>query len=698
MKDNANTKAIPVQGIVRNRTKIGVEDGQAEDLINLRFVDGSWRTSGDGRLVHTMSGTQYTQLYIHTNVYRHLLGVNPSDNKLYWFANIADDGVTFTELSTPVAITSVSGDLWITQTGHLITIIDESKFTYAVFITSNNEYRTMSADTNGKQNDRNIYPFSQVHVNVMTDDTDEYAYSEKDEDQVVLRDSSDINYNDSSACIKNRTEAERLAARQIWHAQMLKTFEKATEDNRITGAIMVLVAPKLYDGSYAFASNPIFINPREKYSMDGTRATIHNGNILDTTHTEDYPIIGNPLSPTISHYKILDKSKYVESGTTNTISNTSKLPVYTAGVSCRHVYYDETQTSPGNFRIYSNPLETVVRGYDLVLSLGDISHLLENKDIFTGLGVFITRQVHPFDMSSDGYKDGSIYYTWGYGGTNPEGSHVWDLVAEVTYFPKRKTAPEFINELTHSPFFLLRDYNINELGNLQNNSIKVDLTATEHKYVLKNIEQQYRLDIEAFERKTYFPKVTYQYNDRLHIADYKATQFFGFPIDLFHLHNHIVEIQEDSWYPSSTYKVLPNLADGDDNSLQYPHSMELITYYSGLVSDNAPYFIVKTYIETSSGEQIVSRCIKAYNPSPAENGRADFIEDLNPLLTYPDARAKKMEIYYVYNYTSVGSGEVYVKWKQFDLKPHSYLNIAYYIDPDLKPIKLSDFDNYTRET
>jgi hypothetical protein len=34
------------------------------------------------------------------------------------------------------------------------------------------------------------------------------------------------------------------------------------------------------------------------------------------------------------------------------------------------------------------------------------------------------------------------------------------------------------------------------------------------------------------------------------------------------------------------------------------------------------------------------------------------------------------------------------KKKTFELKPHPYLNLAYYISPDLKPIKLADFENF----
>ena len=82
--DSESVKAIELNGIVHNATKIGVQDGDCEDLVNLRFKDGSWRASGNGKHVFSMqyqsdvantNGLTYTQLYIHTNVYRHILGV-----------------------------------------------------------------------------------------------------------------------------------------------------------------------------------------------------------------------------------------------------------------------------------------------------------------------------------------------------------------------------------------------------------------------------------------------------------------------------------------------------------------------------------------------------------------------------------------------------------------------------------------------
>ena len=166
---NEQVKAIELKGIVHNSTKINTQDGQCEDIINLRFKDGSWRTSGDG---YPMKGSiVYEQLFVHTNIYRHLLGVK--DGKLYWFANISTDGVSFSVLEdeydepAPVLICSVTGDIFITQTGHLLTIINSEKnYVYALFNAMNGTYKVLNVDENGSVYDRKLYPFGEVHFNL----------------------------------------------------------------------------------------------------------------------------------------------------------------------------------------------------------------------------------------------------------------------------------------------------------------------------------------------------------------------------------------------------------------------------------------------------------------------------------------------------------------------------------------------------
>ena len=79
---------------------------------------------------------------------------------------------------------------------------------------------------------------------------------------------------------------------------------------------------------------------------------------------------------------------------------------------------------------------------------------------------------------------------------------------------------------------------------MSNTSVEVDLSAPEYKGLLANIEQQPTLDEEAFDRKDVSPKTAYQYNAKLHIANYKSNQFHGYPIDSFQFSNHSVKVEK----------------------------------------------------------------------------------------------------------------------------------------------------------
>lgn len=78
----------------------------------------------------------------------------------------------------------------------------------------------------------------------------------------------------------------------------------------------------------------------------------------------------------------------------------------------------------------------------------------------------------------------------------------------------------------------------------------------------------------------------------------------------------------------------------------------------------------------------------------AQGGETNFLEDLDPLLTFPDYRAKKMDIYLTVpaGVYAQGDSKYMLRHKEFELKPHPYLNLAYYMEPNLRPIKWSDFE------
>lgn len=711
---DGNVSSIDIQGIVRNRTKIGVEDGQAEDLINLRFVNGSWRASGDGRLIDFTMGREYSQLYIHTNIYRHLLGVY--DGTLYWFANIAEDGVTFTPLDTPVALTTVQGDIWITQRGHLLTVIDDSDdFEHLVYKTGEYKYIEVYMDVNGKPADRSLCPFGQIHFNLYEPtlleeknsfkmgftngtyrkfETDHFVKLMMDDVDLQHLDTSIERYLSSIGVISDLTPSEAFMEYYPQRVlSYLKTVQnEADKKNIFTRPFMVVCALKLYDGSYVFASLPVILIPRETPTYDREHFTLNYAvaKIENPSDAADFDAEGLDENGRKKYTKTDSESfEYVPNTSYN--GATGDRPngrdsyfldnVIGVGRSIHgYIGTDIVPAFSNGFSSSSNNDRYQAAGSDIVVSISTLSKI--DNTIFTHIAIFVTRQAEIYNFIDEGklvnkYRSDDSVIISGY----------------YSYQPERKTAHEIIDELTKSPFYLLHEQ---KLETAEDGVLHITPTMI-GKGVLANIVQQNRLTTEAFARTTYLPKVSYMYNGRLHIANYKSYPFFGYPIDIFHLHNHSVKVQADSWFKG----VLPNLTGNNDDYLQYVKAQKAITNYADLVTAEAPYFLVKVYIDSLQGEQVVCRYIPAYNPSPAENGRADFIEDLNPLLTYPDARAKKMEIYYVNSYTTgsilPGMDGVYVKWQDFQLKPHPYLNMAYYIDPDLKPIKLADFKNL-RET
>lgn len=664
---DGNVTAIELKGITRNRTKIGVEDGQAEDLINLRFVDGSWRTSGNGRQIQNFTmGQTYSQLYIHTNGYRHLLGVY--NGTLYWFADIATDGVTFTALNEPVPLTTVYGDIWITQTGHLLTVIDEhDDFEHLIFKTGTEEYSVIKVDVNGQPSDRSLFPFGQAHFNYMTDESSNYKHTVTDSSQYVVNDASDIHHQNSPACVPKTDEATTKAAAQIWHAQMLQAFNKALEANQFTAPFLAIVAVKLYDGSYAYASQPALIIPRQKIFYDTYEyGNIHNAIEYDPLESPYYetlfPVHGVGADGLLHDIYYEDTLPFVT-------RKNYLYPVYTSGASSVTISFAATYLG-------KNFMQSVVRGADLLLSIEDIQTILTNRDVFTGIGIFITAQSYQYRMAADQYKNGVVYFA------SLNHSSDGTVSSWVSYKPPIRRMDERVYDLMHSPFYLLRDYNASELEELQS-GVKVDLSGVEYKYVLKNLTAQKTLSYEAMVRNTYLPKVSYMYNNRLHIANYLAYSFFGYPIDFFQLHNHSLKVQDGLWYKG----VLRNLEDNHDEDFQYETTEN---DFISSIPEGLEYFAyIQVVIETTTaGEQKVVRYIAPYDHSTAVNGRADFIESLNPLLTYPDSRAKKMKI--VLYKGTYGNRLVYQK--EFDLKPHPYLNLAYHIDPDLAPIAFSISD------
>lgn len=677
-------KAIEIKGIVRNATVIGAQDGQAEDLINLRFMDGSWRASGDGRLVHTMSGTQYSQLYVHTNVYHHLLGVN--NGTLYWFAEIGTDGVTFYPLdgttsrtswpsdmqslpTSPVALTTVVGELTITQTGHLLTIIDGADdFEYIMFKKDGNVYKNVELDVNGKPNDRTLYPYGHIFFNLHRDldayESEEYDVSGTDEQIAEL-------------CKNKRIVLQRNVSKK----------------NKFSRPFLAIGALQVYDGSFMYASAPQLLFPSQN-AAPYYKNYYNNAQGSPNKLPKDTDMYATPRT-------------YIRTwgpGST-AVASSGIVPAYNNPPYCAGGY------NANNADVSKMTGEVVA--FDLVCSIEKIDKFLQdNKDLFQAFCIFITPEQ---ELYKD--EDGTI--------TNLIGNVSLPNWSAKIYNPETYTYEEVRYGLMHSNFFLLKRYTPATIHELSSNNI-VDLSHVEDAEIVDLIDMglgKQILDIEASARQSFIPKVTYYYNNKLHIANYTARQFDGYPIDIFCLNNHNVSKTDTRYDDGVNYinDVIPQLAGSASYVHQWdkkrynfidPNIGENINYgdyenpdmytpYPDGVADAVSRLKAKGHImlyitvdvETDDGTQKVSRYIEAYDTSSRVDWLPRFVEDLSPILSFPDNRAKKMTIGFMH-ITSEYYGTAYLYTKEFTLTPHPYLNFACFVTDDLTPFKISDMTRH----
>lgn len=700
--ENKSSVAIEIKGIVRNQTKIGVQDGTCNDLVNITFKDGSWRVSSDGKMVYKLANN-YSQLYVHTNIYHHLLGVK--DNKLWWFATIENDLETVTNLETPIDICEVHGDVTIVQNGHLLTIISNGVFNninYSIFINSNSEYKKLNVNANGEQTDRGLYPFGRVHLNLDCDYKEGRVFKDTDTNAGFIKlDDIDINYQDSGALVPKEDEETTRTAALVWHNSMLAAFKKAKDANSFTRPFIAIVAIRLYDGSYLYASNPILLNPREKYNSYKT-LYVDNKDIKEGEFKELlYQHQGVRFIGDAREYEIADKVYYKDVEGVQLEIKAERVPNYYSGA----ISISNIHPMGGNI-LYDKEthLESIVIGADLLMTLGDLSVITDNKDVFKGISIFITKEVDIYDMSAEGYKKGGVACFGAY--KNVTGISESRTIGNVMYRPSLRSDREIANDLINSPFYLLREYNVNELLSMMNTTTLVDLSDVKYNGILSTIEQQKSLTVESFGRSEFIPKTAYQYNQKLHIGNYQSKQFHGYPIDCFHLSNHNLNIESNSFAVGG---VLPKVKEGEDyqygrqkfyfaeNSFSNHDEEYIDKYIISARSNGLCYASISTTIETQQGNQKVARYILPYNcnsvnsegsildEQPFQNGDvANFIEDMSPILSFPDARATKMDVEITY----LRVNNIVKRYKSFNLTPHPYLNIAYYLKDNLQPIDI----------
>lgn len=711
-------KEIDIKGIVHNLSRNEMVDGMCEDIVNLRFKDGSWRPTSDGRKVFSMKNhsnipaidVEYSHIFVHANVYHHVLGVR--SGSLYWFADIDyssnADGV-FVPLTNAIKITSVTvnntnSNFYICQTGHLLTIIDDAGgFEYALFNEKTDQYKVLGVDENGGRFSSNLYPFGGVHFNLDTSVSDNHTVKVESEGGDMRVDGEyDWNTKKTSDCYMYPDQ---------FHNNMITAFGMADEKNIFTRPFMAMVAVKLYDGSYAFASQPVLLWPYQRYAMNDAMPNTDRTSYSDSTPTKKHVAYMDYRNLNDNYRNPYWLGAYIESnneGSDNnfypnmfwngqiqrysgrTEKNQLRFPSYSSYAHGR----PNNQTKSSQSNIY-----TFVRGADILLNIENIDIIKSNSDLFTGIGIFITPQVQYLNTSDKGIICRYSHRM----STNGWGKYWYE--ENLSYCPLRRNYDDIKYDLENSSFFLLREYTIDELESL-NKQIKVDLSSDKYKNVLKNIAQQQQFTSEATERKSYIPKVAYSYNQRLHIANYTSSMYNGHPYATVNRQNYCLapNVNDNAF-------ALPNvewLRETQSNIYQNPNTQKDVNRYDFISIEDGENFVtqaetdtilskvknfvcIKTHIKTEEGS-IVNRLVKSYDPSKSPE-TYNYVEDFPALLTYPDARAEKIEIL-ITVVKKKTNGKIYaVQYKTInpiELKSLTYLNVAFYMSSNLQPIKLED--------
>jgi hypothetical protein len=152
--------------------------------------------------------------------------------------------------------------------------------------------------------------------------------------------------------------------------------------------------------------------------------------------------------------------------------------------------------------------------------------------------------------------------------------------------------------------------------------------------ILKNLVYQPALTDDTYSHNKLIAEKIFNYNSKLHISGTSQKLYDGYPVEMF------------ISYAGSTVDVIR--------------------------------YISRTYIKAEAGTSIVVR------DQDLSDGESLLL--LSPYITYPDSRAYQMEIAIIYE----SGGTRYLYSAKFDLKPHDFLNLSYYLPTgEINPITIS---------
>ena len=691
---------ISLKGINRNATVLGAADGTCDDLVNLRFKDGSWRVAGSDTPV-CEGLADYKYLYIHTNVYSHLLGVK--DNQLWWIADIdADD--TFTA-RTPVALCDVSGEVQISQTGHLLTVIDAAgNVSYLLYYAVAGEYREFDMDYNGKRDATILPPDGLVQFRMVKDRFEGGEY----DGRVKMM----WHTNGSNTAKSGNDEKTDINVAQ---AEYLKVRAALKDENSFTFPFLVCTALELYDGSYILMGRPQLMNP----AAIGMTSRILSGNLIKRTESGlgFGTIQKGPIHDTIDMqgslgwncnfiFYVRHRDLHIVSTRTSddvrigymTYLNQNTMAAVGAD---KLVIYQDLENSPSlsdeaSFEVQFSYTGTNQSNQVVFGSMSKLQIRMENTDIHkkyadlvNAIVVFATPEADLYDYSDmrsiSSFEARCLAYDASDDTLNPT-----DVLSNVRCIrPAMRSLSDIQKDLQNSLFYKIARFGITGLSD-QWQDVPLD------DGILNNLTQQERLNVDATTRDTILPAYSFNYNGRLHLANYKTLPFHGWPINYFTYTEASGEGQFEAKVNAAQHLLTVQTNTTAEMVPAVQQAINMLKNYNDHIYALA---MVRVNIETDEGNINVCRY---YMPSidPNYSGTRYYsdgqVRDLMPMLSYPDRRAKYMQLYFqraeYLPYNDAGS-----RWNrmgtyaiQVPLTPHGFYDFAYYITSDFEPIHAVD--------
>lgn len=678
---------IPFRGIVKNTPAGLAQDGELEDVVNLRYKDGAWRPIPDRSAI--FPALPYTNVYIHSNSgYTHYLGLK-STGKFEYFAE--DLNGTPTKLPIPIPITSLTTPTF-TQIGNVININDNG-LKYLIWY--DNAYVLIDSNFDGAQDSTSL--IGQVDLKVTI----------KEQTPRVYRSTTSRAYATMTAA---NTDIPNVV--DVFDGLWIKAISAEKQRGALTGFSLACTAIQLFDGSYILHSAPVLLgqpgdsSTRYNVTLGGNeykynkeqRLTqyIIQGGIHKETGANNAPVIPfddydgynipSPqwilgVSPAMQ-YGIVSPNHLVQSvgvtgqywlshpnpddSATNTYwtyslepSDINSYPFYTehyfddipAGTKYRITVddgaggvrmYVVTRTSVrmpyvptvnmiGYFNKktsnsgYTSYPAVIVRGNKLQYKIP--FYITENlRPLITSIGVFITPDVSMYKIDNKCERTASY--------------RCYDDAYIDNYSKQIKTNEEIIKELAELRTF----YKVHEIPFEQivaGDWIDIDLKDKLGDALLT----QEALPYDDFSHHSTLPQVAMTYNSKLHVANYKTLLSRGWPM------NYFLPRQGIGQFKATTTQIIGSYMKW-----------------------------IKVKIKTNNGLSEVVRFDRMFGLSYESSNY------FAPLLSYPDARATEITLYSL----KITSGEVgFLSTKTFALTASKSNNFAYYIAPDLKPIDMS---------